>query len=651
MAIQTCTLCHRQEDSTKMFQCSGNTYECIDENTCRGIAAKERAAILKIKEDKAAKELYDKLKDNYYFLTTPGIKTNEKDMMADIYGEIKKLNIDLDDLVLSESQFRDAKTRYRRIGVTDKNEKFIWEMSSKKWDIIISKSYFKEKEELHDKLKNDYDFLTTPGIDARGMNEDIYGEINKLNIDLDDLIPYESQFRDATIRYHREGVTDKNEKFIWNKVSKKWNIIISKSYFKIKEENGKQLTTSQHDENKLEEGITFIVNKDILPQAYRYNAYVSKNGDYVSSLKEFKKENCSRVLQSTTFPEKTKVSVESNGFVHSITNAYNYHQNIQLRPDDVWIAIMTQFSLYVEANSEELRDIFVSHVGEKEIVVSQTAILDSADYGQLASDMALELEKHIKDPALREWIIPAFTTTDNNDKIVGSVIMMATLKKYFGYGFQLCCGLPEVTLLGTPEDWKEICDRAEKLRNYGKTCSSWVELLAPVLLEFYKTSKGEYDVDFWNKVCHYSGGGSGPTFLSGWITAFCVFGDKGEWQGEKGSIQKMVLQEGQDENKRSSYVAETIKLDYPKIDTDDIPPGYVTVPIKIDDNGKEHKSIMFAGHMLSERLDVKSLAPKLSWAIVLQEGDGDDDDIDSDKDSDFYFHDSGDECDFTEPEE
>eukprot|EP00957_Ditylum_brightwellii_P024538 1852407-Ditylum_brightwellii.AAC.1 len=47
------------------------------------------------------------------------------------------------------------------------------------------------------------------------------------------------------------------------------------------------------------------------------------------------------------------------GLVSAIMDAYNHHHNLILRPDDVWQAILTQFSFYVNANAEELRDRFV----------------------------------------------------------------------------------------------------------------------------------------------------------------------------------------------------------------------------------------------------------------------------------------------------
>eukprot|EP00971_Amphidinium_carterae_P027835 548725-Amphidinium_carterae.1 len=46
------------------------------------------------------------------------------------------------------------------------------------------------------------------------------------------------------------------------------------------------------------------------------------------------------------------------GLVSTIVDAYNNHHELVLRPDDLWQAIVTQFSFYVNANGEALRDRF-----------------------------------------------------------------------------------------------------------------------------------------------------------------------------------------------------------------------------------------------------------------------------------------------------
>lgn len=60
----------------------------------------------------------------------------------------------------------------------------------------------------------------------------------------------------------------------------------------------------------------------------------------------------------------------NTGLVGTVVEAYNMHQNLQLRPDDIWIAILCQFSAYVNGRAEELRSKFVAHEGQKELIVN-----------------------------------------------------------------------------------------------------------------------------------------------------------------------------------------------------------------------------------------------------------------------------------------
>jgi len=227
-----------------------------------------------------------------------------------------------------------------------------------------------------------------------------------------------------------------------------------------------------------------------------------------------------------------------NGLVHTIIEAYNLHHSLVLRPDDIWLCILTQFNLFVngEGRAEQLRSVFVAHEGKKELVIMGGGSRYTADYGDMAKRMTGLIEGNIVDPTLRTWIIPSFTTTSDTDVVVASVVMMATLQAYFDYRFCLMCGIPHVTLLGEKDDWEQIVRRIEKLKEYGPETTAWYRLLKPVVTRFARAfDEGVADSadnrDFWNRVAHRQGGGSGPTYLSGWITAFCAFDDKGKWLG------------------------------------------------------------------------------------------------------------------------
>lgn len=55
----------------------------------------------------------------------------------------------------------------------------------------------------------------------------------------------------------------------------------------------------------------------------------------------------------------TNAHLGKRGLVSLVIRAWENHHNLTLRPDDIWTALMVQFSFYVNKNAESLRSLFV----------------------------------------------------------------------------------------------------------------------------------------------------------------------------------------------------------------------------------------------------------------------------------------------------
>ena len=255
---------------------------------------------------------------------------------------------------------------------------------------------------------------------------------------------------------------------------------------------------------------------------------------------------CDEILQSSfesSHDPSEHIVPRKNGFVNTIVDAYSSHHALIIRPDDVWLAILSQFNFFVNGNAEVLRSQFVRHEGREPLVVATYGTRYTADFGRMAKQMTGLMQEQIVDPALREWILPDFSTTTDLDRIVGAITMMSTMKAYFSYEFHLMCGIPHVTLEGEKHDWEKILSKLEKLKQYGEQTTVWYHLLVPVISQFvqaFHRPNGPENIDFWQRVAHYHGGGSGPTYLSGWITAFCVFNAEGKWIGNPLNLVRSI---------------------------------------------------------------------------------------------------------------
>ncbi|KAF0717937.1 Aste57867_1999 [Aphanomyces stellatus] len=373
------------------------------------------------------------------------------------------------------------------------------------------------------------------------------------------------------------------------------------------------------------QGIQFAVsNVDVRPFA-RTRHDKRSCGPPVSTLDEFKQ--CTEVLQSSP-PSGTSDTVAiKNGFVLGVLRAYNDHHNLVLRPDDVWLAIMVQFSLFVKGHAESLRSQLVKHVTGKKTLEVDLGVgsLRTVNYEHLATQLVELMDEHLVDPTMRDWILPAFTTTTEHDRIVGSVVMMASFSSYFEYLGGISCGIPHVTLLGSVHDWETIRTRVDELRQFGHEMPLWVDLLAPVLDQFVAAANGNIDLTFWQRIAHYTPSGSGPSYLSGWISVFAVFDASGKWQGSTRTIPKrpgftiFMNAQGNIEQDFTAPEPKDQVTDFPVIEIHKVPTGYVAVDVNINDNGVKYEALMFAGHTSFDVMSsTNSIGPQLTWSMALK---------------------------------
>jgi hypothetical protein len=311
----------------------------------------------------------------------------------------------------------------------------------------------------------------------------------------------------------------------------------------------------------------------------------------------------------TSLPDSTlnemQFQVEDHGLVRAAYYAYSGHHHLVIRPEDIWFAVLTQFSFYVNANAEKLRSSFVAHKGKKGLVLLDPG---QPDMGQMCRNMTKLIDENIVDPKLREWILPSFTTTTANDEVVASVIMMGTLQKYFDYVFDCtACGIPSVTLLGELSDWEDIQRRIEKLNEYGVEPSRFCDLLRPVLKYMVASfTKGPSDlgvVDFWSRMIDRFQG-SGMDYLNGWMVAFCFWDEQGKCLAE--SLYK---------DPNSGYYTprplEPLGVPYHTLDFSDVPAGFVSVPVAyVDPDETKIDTKLLAGFIGYEQISYATHAAK-----------------------------------------
>lgn len=158
-------------------------------------------------------------------------------------------------------------------------------------------------------------------------------------------------------------------------------------------------------------------------------------------------EYCDRLLSHQDGNYRTQ-----NNFINAFLSAYNYHKTIVLRPDDIKLQILTIISICISNNSDKYRNYFVNHDVKKNLIVRSPVF--SAEY--ISNKFAELLTDNIKDRRFAMHYTNRFTTTNQTISIVNNITLMNTLKDYFSFNMILCCGIPEIILEGTAEDWIKL---------------------------------------------------------------------------------------------------------------------------------------------------------------------------------------------------
>lgn len=286
-----------------------------------------------------------------------------------------------------------------------------------------------------------------------------------------------------------------------------------------------------------EGSITFEVDEDLpTPTPNKYEIPTVKKqlpGILSNEGTNIKKQE----VVATSFSDTKLIYTSKDVFYKSIIDAFANHRPITLTPDMIWLLISQGFSSYVNDHPDEMREKLVSHKGKMDLIaVSRTDLLSgNADWEKIVGDLANEVNKNTKGK-IAQTVTADFSTTGPTERIASQVTLLDVVKKYFEYKvIHISCGIPAITLKGTPEDWHKVLDKTNALSSYG--IGEWVSELKPLLKEFVATAKGNPDASFWKNMVMIerpdqlrSKGGCGrkqtPTYINGWILKFFPY-DKG----------------------------------------------------------------------------------------------------------------------------
>lgn len=224
------------------------------------------------------------------------------------------------------------------------------------------------------------------------------------------------------------------------------------------------------------------------------------------------------------------ISIGYNSFFRGMQAAYAEHRPFVLSPDMIWLLISQGFAQHINANSELMRDLIVDFSGKQSLIINEDKKLDdpTLSWEKVFSQFSDQISKNVSNELI-ETLTCNFSTTTPLEKIASEITIMEATKSYFEFIMaRIVCGIPEITLEGTTEDWEKVLNKARRLKQY--QLDWWITELEPILEEFVKASKGEVDQEFWRNMFkrHLPKRCGDPTIVDGWIVKFFPYNKEGK---------------------------------------------------------------------------------------------------------------------------
>ncbi len=350
--------------------------------------------------------------------------------------------------------------------------------------------------------------------------------------------------------------------------------------------------------SKTDGSITFLVDKDL--PAPKNEFRLKSALDVATCLVGDIDFNTEYSVLSTSFDGDSLYSASKDVLYQCVINAYVDHRPLVLSPDVIWLTICQGFARYVNAHSEKLRPLMVNHKG-KETLIVETEPLPSGviDWCGVIDEFSQLIKDQTKSE-IATVVTSNFTTTGSIERVASEITLMNCVEKYFEYQlFIAACGIPTITLTGTPDDWRLVLEKTRNLAQFG--LEKWVASLEPILNEFIRASEGEPKRIFWRSIAKTytteqlrgascAPDSDPPDVLDGWILKF--------YPDEKGKTKRQL-----------SYIK-------------NMPPNQVCVPFKcIVHDGKgvvlEELDMAFIAGVVGFDMDSNTgaLTPRIGWIV------------------------------------
>lgn len=279
-----------------------------------------------------------------------------------------------------------------------------------------------------------------------------------------------------------------------------------------------------------------------------------------------------------------------SALLSAVRFAYDNHLSLRISPDMFWITIINSIGVHINKNAEKYRHVFVEHDGKKTLI----AVYDPQspiNWQSMVDQLTAQIVGDSKSDLAKLVSLPHFTTTDAISLTVEKAGLMSAMQSYYEYRMEPMCGIHELIMMGTLEDWQRLRDVVSQMAKIPLDLDKYFKRIDVILAQFVRTYVGDVDVGFWSRIFSTKHYGSGSCTWNGWINHFYVYdGDS------------HIIEDG-------------------GIDSGALPPSYTITPFEfVTPNDETKKRQLISGMLSIGMYPDHSVGPIIQYAIVEDRG-------------------------------
>lgn len=290
----------------------------------------------------------------------------------------------------------------------------------------------------------------------------------------------------------------------------------------------------------------------------------------------------------------------------AVHHAFAEHRPLVLSPDAVWVTIAQGVAQHVRLHSEALRPRLVRHRGKELIQIDVMRDPDPADWASIVGTFRARLGERVGE-GMGRLMTCDFSTSGPAERTASEIVLMDMMSPYFDYAMYCVCGIPSITLLGTPADWRTIRERIEVIAELD--LGWWTKSLAKIADRLVAAAKGRPDREFFRGI-YKPRKAYGPERIVGWAARLYPYvGNEGRYD-ERNPLLGRALDAPLKLDAHGEYAGPSITLN-------EVPSCMAQAVVRMHfADGRPERRIALDGGLIGVEQDAKgALVPRVGYVV------------------------------------